>query len=63
MVFVKYSMKTPLRQFEDEISAIIDRYAQESDLSVAEMIGALQLQSQVLGIRLMKYLDKNPPKD
>lgn len=45
-----YNGKTPCQQFEDEVTALID--GADDDLTLAEMVGILELQLHILKNRM-----------
>ena len=45
--------KTGVYQLQEEIARIVNRYSEESDLTAAELIGALEIEKQVWVTRLL----------
>lgn len=46
-----------VRQFSNEVESLITRYAQESDITFAEMIGALEFRKSLL---IMQAIEADP---
>ena len=51
--------KTAATMLKEEISNIVERYGQESDVTVYETIGALE----VVKLNLLERLGKLPPQE
>lgn len=45
-------MSEATTQFERELRALINRYAQESDLTVGELVGALTIEAHRMATKL-----------
>lgn len=48
--------RTPIRRFEDEVVALID--GADSELTIAEMLGVLELQAHILKMRFYPGVKK-----